>query len=534
MDKPLFPEYGEGGDFIGARRMRRAFRWCVWVVVVFTALLWFSEHFLRYDHAERLYIAALTKHPEAGRNFLRQAVVHDRKNSEFPSPKYVEALAEREEDDLILPTYFDAYELDSDNFALAIRYGCRLFHEGQVATARARFREATELAPRNQLPIYLEAAVIPWLDAENEDLEPSMALIARANGIGGTVAYPRPLWSPALPQDGYWYANLRREVVEDCSAPLSRFAGLIFSRAEIEITEGTLEPWVDRLEAMRQMGIQIAQGSLDSGSQHETELSVGGVQQVYLGLTIIGRALEQERRLGEKSGVPMDEELERLAARVREKIAETQTFEATRQEIVQDEREKYRFPVRISLKTLFVIACCYVAIYLICKVLRVSSISHNVGHSQAGRFALGLWGVCVFGLLSVFALVQRISLGEMPNQNAWAAIWWILVVCFTVFGLMYPRFVLVSATRLLEESQDRNVDADSMRNARRLYRAAYFSLSRRYLGIMFGVGLSAVCVWTVLYRILISVYPWEVELLAVGMRDAEGELVRQILTALGT
>lgn len=532
MDKPLFPEYGEGGDFIGARRMRRAFRWCVGVIVLFSALLWFSEHFLRYDHAERLYIAALTKAPEAGRNFLRQAVVYDRNNNEFPSPKYIEALAEREESDLILPTYADAYAIDTDNSALAIRYGSRLFHEGQVASARLRFREAAELAPRNQLPVYLEASVIPWLDAENEDLEPSMALIARANAMGGAVTYPRPLWSPALPQSGYWYANLRREIVDECSAPINRFAGLVFSRADMDITEGNLELWTERLEAMRTMGVAIAEGALDRDSDGEVSLAAGGIEQAYLGFTIIARALEQEKRIQEKTGAPPDEDRDRLAVRVQEQIAQIQTFDATRQDIIQGEREKYRFPIRLSLKTLFFVACLYVIIYLTCKVARISSVSHNVAHTQPGRFALGLWGLCAFGLLSLFGAIQRMSIGSMPGEMALSGFWWMLAACFAVFGLAYPRLVLPHAASAMAEAASRGIEPGHESTVRRLYRAAYLSLARRYVGIMFGVTLSAICLWTVGYRILVSVYPWEVELLAVGLRGEEFELVRQVLAIL--
>jgi hypothetical protein len=42
-----------------------------------------------------------------------------------------------------------------------------------------------------------------------------------------------------------------------------------------------------------------------------------------------------------------------------------------------------------------------------------------------------------------------------------------------------------------------------------------------------------VCIWAVIYRVLLSVYPWEVELLAVGLRAEELELVRSLLAILG-
>jgi tetratricopeptide (TPR) repeat protein len=533
MDNPQFPEYGDGGDLIGARRMRRAFRWCAMAIFLFTVMLWFSENFLRYEHAERLYLAALTKDPEAGRNFLRQAVVHDRAKSEFPTPKYVEALAEREEDDLILPTYDEAYKLDTGNSTLAIRYGCRLFHDGQVASARLRFREAADLAPKNLLPIYLEASVVPWLEAEEEDLESAMVLVERANETNGIVTFPRPLWSSALPQSGYWYASLCRRVADDCSQPLYRFSSLVFSRAENEITEGTLEPWVRRLESMRRMATLISHGAIVSGRQGGTELATAGASQVYLGFTLIGRALEQEKRIHEKSGTTLDEDLSAFAAHVKDGLTQIQQFEARRQDIVQDELEKYRFPIRLSLKTLFFIVCWYFLVYLACKILRVSSTSHNVPHSATGRIVLGLWAGTVLALLAVVAVVQHSSVGEMPGFTFWTALWWTLTACFVVFGLVYPRLALVRVPDALAEALKRNLGPVSEAEARRSYRAAYFSLSRRYLGILFGVTVAAVCIWAVIYRVLLAVYPWEVELLAVGLRAEELELVRSLLAILG-
>ncbi len=418
MDNPQFPEYGDGGDYIGARRMRRAFRWCAAVVFLFTAMLWFSEHFLRYDHAERLYLAALTKQPEAGRNFLRQAVVHDRERNDIPNPKYIEALAEREESDLILPTYEEAFSLDPNDSALAIRYGCRLFHEGQMTSARQKFRTAAELAPKNLLPVYLEASVMPWLDPENEDIEPAMALVVRANGTPGAVTFPKPLWSPSLPQSGYWYAYLRRNLVDECSQPLYRFAGVVFERAELDITAGNFQPWRERLAAMHRMGTLIAHGALDTETPHSPELSVGGALQAYLGLTIVGRAVEQEKRLAAKTGEKPEDDLDQLAVEVEQGKKAIQSFEARRQDIVTGELEKYRFPIRICLKTLAFITGWYLLVYLICKILRVSSTSHNVGHSRSGRFALGLWGLTVLGILTLLALIQHATVGEMPGQRA--------------------------------------------------------------------------------------------------------------------
>ncbi len=512
--------------------MRRAFRWCVMLVALFTVMLWFSEHFLRYDHAERLYLAALTKYPAAGRNFLRQAVVHDRENNEYPTPKYVEALAEREEDDLVLPTYDEAYTVDPDNWSLALQYGCRLSREGQFASARLRFREAAELAPKNLLPIYLEASVVPWQDDAGEDLEPAMALIARANGTPGTVSFPRPLWSSALPQFGYWYASLRQQIVDACSEPLYKFISLVSDRAEQDISEGHIDPWPERLESLERMGWLVAQGSQSEDSEGSV-LTTGGIRQVYLGLVILREVISQRKRIDEKTGSGPDEDRIRLGVRVEEYLDQIRAFDAQRQEIINAERGKYRFPIRLCAATLAVLSFCYVVVYLACKIARVTSTSHSVGHSSAGRAALLAWGGCVLGLLTVISIGQRTSTGALPGEGVFFNGWWLMVVLFSGFGILYPALTLPGVSRVLEIHDAKSGPPAPQDDARRKYRKAYLSLLRRYLGILLGAGLSVMCAWTVGYRILEAVYPWEVELLATGLNEQEAELVRHILASLG-
>ncbi|MCC6486271.1 MAG: hypothetical protein IT364_02115 [Candidatus Hydrogenedentes bacterium] len=530
MDTPLFPEYGDGGDLIGARRMRRAFRWCITFAVFFTIMLWFSEHFLRFDHAERLYLSALTKAPESGRNLLRQAVLHDRKNNEYPSPKYVEALAEREEEDLILPTYDQAYKIDVDNPSLALRFGCRLFHDGQVTSARQRFREAAELDPRNLLPVYLEASVIPWLDENNEDLDPAMGLIARANSAPGKVQFPRPLWSPALPDSGYLYALLRRQIVENCSEPLFRFTSLAVARAEMDITENKTGRWPEHLDSLKSMGTNILKGSLDDEGGAANRVG-GGSAQAYLALAICTKVVEQQQRLAEKAGNGSDPKLTQDAVALEEALDRLVAFEARRQDTIAAERDKFSLPIRLGFASLGALMLTYSIIYIICKICRVSSTSHNVAHKRPGRLAFGLWAATLLSLLLLISLAQAASIGAMRGEALLSGLWWLSVGGFTIFGIVYPRILLPRPNDVLSARSSGSASGTLERDAQKSYRLAYLSLLRRYMGVMFGLALLALCVWTVAYRILSGVYPWEVELLAAALESEEIELVRQIVSS---
>ncbi|MCC6698266.1 MAG: hypothetical protein IT365_21765 [Candidatus Hydrogenedentes bacterium] len=530
MDTAPFPEYGDGGDFIGARRMRRAFRWCIALVVFFTIMLWFSEHFLRFDHAERLYLSALTKAPESGRNLLRQAVLHDRENNEYPSPKYVEALAEREEEDLILPTYDQAYRLDLDNPFLALRYGCRLFHDGQVTSARQRFRDAADLDPKNLLPVYLEASVIPWLDETNEDLEPAMGLIARANNAPGKVQFPRPLWSPALPDSGYLYALLRRQIVEQCSEPLFRFTSLAIARAEMAITENKIERWPEHLNSLKSMGLNILKGSLDDEGGAPDRVG-GGSAQAYLALAICAKVVEQQQRLAEKAGNGPDEKLAQNETALEEALNQLVAFEAKRQDTIAAERDKFSLPLRLGFGTLGALILTYGIVYIICKICRVSSTSHNVAHKRLGRLAFGLWTGTLLGLLLLISLAQGASVGAMRGETVLSGLWWLSVGGFTILGIVYPRISLPRPSEVVG-ARPSGLDSGTLeRDAQKSYRLAYLSLLRRYMGVMFGLALLSLCVWTVAYRISSGVYPWEVELLATALESEEIALVRQIVSS---
>ena len=528
MDKPLFPEYGDGGDYIGARRMRRAFRWCVTLIVFFTLMLWFSEHFLRFDHAERLYLSALTKAPESGRNLLRQAVLYDRANKEFPSPKYVEALAEREEDDLVLPTYDQAYKLDPDNAFLAIRYGCRLFHDGQVTSSRQRFREAAELAPKNLLPVYLEASVIPSLDETNEDLEPAMALIARANATPGKVQFPEPLWSPTLPETGYWLAHLRGEILEQCSEPLYRFTRLAIARAEMDITEGHNGRWPEHLEYLNVMAHNILQGSLREEADASSRVA-GGTAQAYLALAICSKVVEQQQRLAEKAGTVPSEELLRKGTEVKEALDRLRAFEARRQDTIAAERDKFSLPIRLGFGTLAALMLTYIVVYLVCKICRITSTSHNVAHNRLGKLAFALWTATLLALLLLISVAQGTSVGAMRGESFISGLWWLCVAGFTLYGVAYPRLALSRPNDVTMARRDTPDFSSTEREVQKRYRHAYLSLLRRYLGVIFGLGMSALCAWTITYRILSGVYPWEVELLATALETEELELVRQII-----
>ena len=246
-----FPEYGSGGDSAGARRVRHSFRLCVFACIAVAIMLWFSERYLRYELVESQYIAALTLEPESARAMLRQVVKRDAALRESPTPKYLAALAEREEADLVLPTYERACKADPNNPFTAMRYGCRLFMAERFAEAYAQFQRAGSLPPDNAWAFYLEAAALPFLKPEAEvDLGESLAILAKANSSGAPLMAPRPLWTSAMPERGLWYEKLRRHIADEFCAPLYRYVDLVMRQARHAIALRQARPSSETLRVL--------------------------------------------------------------------------------------------------------------------------------------------------------------------------------------------------------------------------------------------------------------------------------------------
>lgn len=528
---PAFPEYGEGGDFIGARRSRRAFRWAAGACVLLALALWLSEGYLRYERAERLYLSAISLPPESGRNYLRQVIVYYENQQKNPPAKYVEALAEREEDDLILGAYEHAFHLEPNNASLAIRYGCRLFFEGQAGAARLRFRESAESAQRNTLPVYLEASVLPWVSDATDDLGPSFAIIDRANKSAGRVVVPKPLWSSALPERGSWYSNLRRQSAEACVAPFYRFADQVTTQATEDIRRNLIADWPERLKAMEEMGRRIAGGAVAPDSPALDNLG-GGAPQALAGLYVMRAAIDILKTIpAEQRNIP-DETMIKSRVNLDRAMEELTKFENARADIIRLDRQAYSLPLRLIASALAVFFGVYLAAYILCKVFGVNSTHHNVPHSRIGHAVFSAWGIAVFLLLVLMAVSHGGLVGSAFWHSTLTYAWWGAACLTLAFSAIYPATVLLSP-RLIAGQKPSFSESDTLLpDARRKYRLAYLSLLRRYLGIQLGLTLISVSVWVLVFRIIVSLYPWQVDLLSTGLSGEESDLVQRMLSLL--
>lgn len=524
MTEQFFPEYGEHGDHIGARRRRHAFRFLLYGVILFTVSLWFSQYFLRHDQAELLYLSSLTLERDASaRAHLRQAVRIDERRNGRPAPKYLQALAEREEASLVLETYARAAALDPRNADLAMRYGCALASAGRFEQARARFAAASGAAPANALPLYLEAAVIPFVEEDAaKDPGASLALVARANNVGTGVFVPQPLWSTELPRRGAWYAERRRAITRQTLEPLERYAAYLCGLARADVEAGKPQYWESWLKHLEEAGRRIAEGARASGSNALQEPQPGGtVLQAIVGLRIERMALEEHRKIVlagpvEEGAKSADRRLDAIARA----LARLERFEEAREAVVSQSTRSFEAPGRVMLYVVGLLATAYLISLAAGLVMRAPKTAWTLPHTAWAWRSLGL-GAAVLLLLLVIA-------------PGWSRYWWgadgvkVFSIGFALTwvgaGLAYPWL------RLSRPVSPPGEDPQTRAARRRQWRGASVVTLRRYFGCALGIALMTVCAWAALHWAATGLYPWQVNLLATGLSNAEAEYIRDALT----
>jgi len=554
--------------------MRRSFRFAVTACVAFTTMLWLSERYLRYDLTKSQYIMALTLEPESARPVLRQVVKRDGEQREFPSPKYLAALAEREEADLILPTYERAYKLDPDDSFLAVRYGCRLFLAEKYAEARERFREARLQPPTNALPGYLEAAALQFSDGTKKDVSESLALVARTNSSSDAVLFPQPLWAENLPRRGMWFSKLRRHITDECCAPLYKYSDWLVNQARHRITLRQVQYWDSWLETLQEMGERLAV----TGDPGSVQMTAG----VHIQLA----ALEQRLALPAAEGRTADPELVERQRKLTSSLALLNQFEAGRDEQIAADRARYVLPLTLCWKSVAVAFLFYLISWGGCRILRVGRKAWTLPHSRFGKSALlGSSGGLLALLLAISVLQHTTppraeSAGGSPESGQIAAggvtsglvradglmpvrwIWWLVLGTGLALGLAYPygRLSPLTApsdkferdassvheeTRPERESERESVGAEpaciSTAHPPRLTaepqppgwrRIVYVSFMHRYYGILCGLLLCVISFWAIGYRVSFSLYPWQIELLTTGLQQEEAQAVQEATALL--
>lgn len=523
---PVFPTAGAKAE---SRRLRHSFRFCVMTVVAFTGMLWVSEKYMRYDLAESQYIAALTLEPESARAVLRQVVKRDAEKHDPPTPQYLAALAAREESDLVLPVYERAYKASPNSAGVATLYGCRLFQAERYADARERFREAGLQPGKNVLPRYLEAAALAHLTPGDSDLSESLTLMAKTNSTDWEVSLPQPVWSGALPSRGYWYEKLRRQIADECCAPLYRFSDLLIAKAKKQIALRQPQYWDSWLETLQTMGERLA-----FTGEPSTVKATAGIQ-------IQLAALEQREAIRTLEDSPSTD-LAQRRTKLNSAMEAVNTFETQRDARIARDMAAQTMPLFLGLKTMGLGLFWFVLAYAASKLCRVDRRWGALAHSRS------MMRVSAGGFVVMLALLAIISGIDLSAQSA-AAItvadhlppvpvlagalgmtWWVTSLALLGFGLLYAYWRMTAYDRGFAQASP---EATAARPPQ-FRQAVYLSFLRRYYGIMAGLLACLFCTWALLFRVFTSLYPWQIKLLTTGLADEEAKVIKLLLGMLQT
>ncbi|MCC6143467.1 MAG: hypothetical protein IT368_06645 [Candidatus Hydrogenedentes bacterium] len=519
--EPRFPEYGLGGDYAGARRGRRAFRLTVVTWVLFVTVLWVLDWYAKYDLLETQYRIALTHEPNSARAVLRHVVKSDREAHELPTVKYLEALAEREEEDMILPLYAEAVKLDPKNSFLLIQYGCRLFAVGQYKQARELFREASVQPPKNALPRYLEAAAVAAGATEDGDLSEAVSLLARANSRDEPLLFPEPLWHPSLPEQGEWYARLQRERMDLCLQPLYVFHDILMAAANADLREQKWQDWDAWLGWFGDMGRRVL------GSPNSNPGSLGAVA-AMAGVTFQLSALQLQQHMSASRTGASDPEVEKRIDQLRSALEELRAFENGREPAIRASATVVWAPLKLAAGTAALLIGLYIFVYLLAKVVRAGRAGWSIGHPLWAKAALAISCGVFFVLLLGLTRIQQADHPGLDTVHFIFGIWYCAAALAVAIGICYP---FLSLPRPIVAVRNAGLPVDDYRmmgRARRARRIAAVSMLRRYFGMLAGSFVGTVLLWAVLFRMDRGVYPLQTDLLVTGLRSEELLLVRQI------
>lgn len=510
------------GDGARLRRNRRTYRYCVSACVFFCLSLWFAEGYLRFDRSETQYRMALSHARESARPILRNAVKRDALVNDPPTARYLEALADVEEPDLVLPAYEQALRLDPRNAFLLVKLGCALLDAGRPVDARERFRAAALHPPRNALPRYLEAAALHASLGPEDDLGEVMALLVRTNSAGDPVLFPAPLWHATLPERGAWYADRERELAARCLAPLRRMTGGILSRAERDIAGNDFRDWDAWLREIAATGAMIA------GNPKAAE-SLLRVDRAQEGLRVQAEALKLRRRiaeaLGDTAAVASLDALDALLTRARDGLAD---FENRRDAVQKTHADRLKAPLAAVGKTIAVLAALYL---LLCAAGMV----FGAAASDAKNIPSPLPVSAMHGFVAVvwFAALILFSRGAPLEHSGWGV---------SAAGAFWNAAVgaALMLTPVAAWLQWRNASGDFRRRhavpagARRWLAGTGLAIGlfRRNIGALLGLCLCAVCLWAVSHRLATGLYPYQIPLLTTGLESEETDLVRRILLSI--
>jgi len=519
-DNHTFPDYGDHGDIAGARRSRKAFRFSILAMVLLTFIMYISEQYLRYNHTESLYIHAITLPKDSARVFLLQAIKIDKEQNEQQTAKYSQALAVRQESDKILESYEEALKIDPENTLFILRYGCRLYMEGQYAEALNQFKLVDLLlegSTPNALPGYLQAACLVEIDRSTAGYNRAMATISRINKRNHELAYPKPFWFTEYPKTGEIYAEHNRTIIKEMIAPLEYLSNRIFNFLTLEIENGHTDDSRIWLEQMMKMGENLAFQSSPTG----TLQAILGIENQIHAFTLL------EKLESETLGANVEPTIEKRL-RLQQALELLTAFEAERSDKLTEEKNVILLPLLITSGSILILSILWFGLFFLYKLFGLKKSAWTIPHTTMGKTMLLGGNFFLLVLLYLMTLLQHISNKSIELIQFSVVAWSVTLGIMVLFGFIYPAITLTPPEEVARRTGRPEEIDTTHRFAKSRYRKVYASLAMRYYGILNGLAILTVCIWIITYRLDMGLYPWQINLLADGFLSEEIQLIDDI------
>lgn len=512
-----------GNDFVFLARRKKSFRYLITSIIILTICLWFSDRYLRFDLDETKYRVALTLENESARPIMRNIA-----KKIFSQPdllddsrylQYLEFLADIEENDAVIKLYQDIYNLGNINSSFLINYACKLYFLGDYENAQKLLKEAQTLPPGNSLFGYLESAMVINPDVvEEETFANGLSIIAKENRSKSSVIFPEPFWHSTLPKNTYSYYQRKSDRLNHCLAPLYRVCKDILNKIETDLNENKIHNKQVWLEEVFLMGKKIGNSIELDDYYPSLIISIFSLktQQDTLNLyskysnIIKSNILEKELKKSEQISRLLNEFQKLEEQRKLE-------FDASR-----DNRTKILWLVFSGLIVLLVLFLIGKFDSYLLKKSKYQPIYQNQTLTKSILLIVFIWIITIFLMIFYCSYYDSIPL---KNSDFMSYLWYFLIILPFIIGI-------ASAIVKRQHKKVSNDSEDSEDKKETPFIPFFISFMEQIAGILMGIYTIIICIWFVLFRIIYSSYPYQLNLIRDKLGSEELNLIREFFNLL--
>ncbi|GEM_PF-1643204 len=513
-------------DYIFLIRRKKSFRYLIFSVVILTFCLWFSDRYLRFDLDETKYRIALTLENESARPIMRNI-----SKKVFSNPnllddsrylQYLEFLALIEEDDAVIKTYQDIYNISNTNTSFPINYITKLYFLREYNHARELIKEVQNLSPNNSLLGYLESAMVINPDTKDAKIfTEGISIIAKENRSGNHIIFPETLWHPTLPKYTYAYYLQKYNILNHCLAPLYELNSNILKRAELSFNESSFQNIQIGLEELFLMATKIGMAI--------------NIDDFYSNLPICITSLKLQKdililynRSSKTLNSPILEKGIRKLNKISNLLEKSEHLEEKRKKEFEEGRE---LRIKIIMLLLFGFIELFI-IYLLGKLLYYYSYKSQ-SNPVLSNLSSSIYLFCIVWTLVIFIfLFYSVFLSKTSFNNFYRVIsLWCLLIIFPffagIYSILHKNFL--TNIHLNEEYVDEKLSKiENTKNHKFINSVSYFI--EKFSGLLLGYYTIIICVLFLSFRIIYLSYPFQLNLIWDQTRFEEFNLIKEFLS----